>query len=115
MNQRDLNHAVARATGESDATIAALGFSLVDMTPPAFDLRRQLRRTAPRRLAASATHKTTRLHGRKVVAGVGQVKSGKTRAKILRLPFDAARANNKTTLRLAPSPLKLDLDRPEGA
>jgi len=31
VTQRELNHEIARATGESSATIAALGFGLIEM------------------------------------------------------------------------------------
>jgi hypothetical protein len=37
MNQRELNRAIAAATGESVETIAALGFNLVEM-PEELDL-----------------------------------------------------------------------------
>jgi hypothetical protein len=37
MNQRELNRAIAAATGESVETIAALGFNLVE-TPEELDL-----------------------------------------------------------------------------
>lgn len=120
MNQHDLNHEIARITGESDATIAALGFSLVDMSPPAFDLRRQLRRTTPRKSFKTAVNKTVNRPRKK--ADNGRNKPKKRRAPVFRPCFammhgneSVARHDATPMLKLVLPPLVLDFDRPEGA
>ena len=49
MNQDELNHAVAQATGESLEIVESMGFSLCSGLSPIYDHRAHLRQNAPRR------------------------------------------------------------------